>query len=484
MSSSLKRQTISALLWDLLGTFSTQGVSFIVSIFLARLLSPEDFGLVGMALVFIGISQILSDLGFRAALIQRTDNDQIAYSSVFYLNVGIGLFLCLVFQLAATPIAQFYERPEIEPIVRYLSFGLPVSAFAFVQTTLLQKRLQLKTLSLIIVISSGISGVFGILLAFTNYGVYALVAQNLAATLSMTLLLWLWNDWRPKLIFSFAHIRSLLGFSQYVFFSQATYKIIQQLDTLLIGKLFSPTTLGFYTRADSLNQLIVRYTSHSINKVFLPVLSQLQHDLDRFKSIFLKVIEAVACFTFLLSGILLFSSEAIFIQLFGEKWRPSIYIFQILMLRVINYPINSIAINAFLALGQAKQIFWHGNVHKIIRISTYLFAFFFGFEIFLYSIVCASYLGTLYYNLVVAQLLKIKLQKLLYSIYSFVLLAAIAVFFAWWIGYGVNDLFLKTILAVGIFSIMYVLLSIFSHPNLLQNLSFFNIQAKDKTSSN
>src|ERR1051325_11176525 len=181
--AELKRKAQRAIIWDLAGTFSQHGIGFIISIFLARILNPTQFGLVGMALVIINLLQIFSDLGFASALIQNKNNTSLTYSSVFYINVGFGIFLVLLFQLAAPLIGNFYHNDKVTDIIRWLSLSVFISSLNIVQRTILARNINFKTLTIRQIISQCIGGIIGIYLAFMKWGAYALVAQNLIATL-------------------------------------------------------------------------------------------------------------------------------------------------------------------------------------------------------------------------------------------------------------------------------------------------------------
>jgi O-antigen/teichoic acid export membrane protein len=468
--SSLKNKSIKALAWDFLGTFSTQGVTFIISIFLARILSPEDFGIIGMSLVFIGISEIFTDVGFTSALIQAKENKSISYSSVFWLNLFLSFCIFLLFQLLAPIIASFYEEPIIERLVRLLAWGIPLGALNKVQTARLKRDLKFKELSLRTFLAGVISGIIGLVAAFQDYGVYALVAQTLSAAVITTIVLWKVSDWRPKFEFSKFELSKLFNFSKYVFFGQMLGQVISKLDTLVIGKVFSAATLGFFSRAQSLNALVVRYSSRIINNVFFPVLSKLQDDLKRFSEVYLRVVTLTSFVSFFLSGILILAGEALIITLFGEKWAPSVFIFNILMLRLFNYPINAIIISSFLALGKSKENFWHGNIRKVMRLLTIVVAIFFEFNWFLYSLVIVSYIVTIYNNVIISRAIKAGFWRQIVSIYKFgllffALLAVLCLFLP-----RTENLILNAIISCTLFSLSYLSLSLLLDKKLFTEI--------------
>lgn len=419
MSDNLAARSFRALSWDLLGSIGQQGVNFIISLFLARLLAPEAFGIVGMALVFISLFQVFADFGLASALIQCEQPTTLMYSSVFWLNLGVGILLCLVFQVVAPFIGKFYENDAVTLLIRYLAFGFIISALQGVQAIILTRNLDFKALSIRHLIAAAVSGFLGVGMAFQGYGVYALVVQQLSAGFIGALLLWWASKWLPRWEFSWQAIRTLMSFSAYIFFSQFLNVLLTRLDVLLIGKLFSPSTLGYYSRAESLNHLVVRYSSNSISKVFFPVLSRIQNQPNEFRILFLKILEAVAFIVFMLSGLLFITGEFLILLLFGEKWQPSVIIFQILILKVFNYPINSVLISSFLALGKARENFWYGLVRKLFQLIPLSVAYFYGFEAFLYALVVISYVATVFNSSITSYANKIPFIKQLMTIYSF-----------------------------------------------------------------
>lgn len=392
--SSLKKRSATAFAWDMGGTIMRQGSGFIISIFLARLLEPAEFGLVGMAMVFISISQVFIDVGFASALIQNKDNTNLTYSSVFYLNMGAGLVLTAAFYFAAPWVGWFYDSPEITELVRWLSLIFIFNSLNQVQGAILQKNLNFKVLTVRSLIASVVGGSLGVIFAFQGYGVYALVIQQLSSALLGTILLWSTSGWKPDFKFSIIELRKLSAFSTFVFFDRFISTIFQRLDIILIGKVFSPASLGFYTRAVSLKDQVTKYSSSSLTKVFYPVLSGLQDDHKEFSRIYFKVVSFIAFVSYGLTGILYILGADIIIGLFGEKWEPSISIFQVLILSVCNYPLSSIMVNAFMSKGKSKENFAIGIFRKSVRVIPLLIAYFYGIFEFTVAVVTVSYFLT------------------------------------------------------------------------------------------
>ena len=477
--SSLRNKSLFALFWESVGKLSTHGVTFIISIVLARLLTPTEFGLIGIALALINISQSLFDIGFKTALIQNKDNDAITYSSVFILNIFLGLLVFSAFQLIATPLAIFFEQSELDSVIKWLSIGLIFNSFNLVQVAILTRHLKFKELNIRIFIAGLTSGLIAVFLAFKGFGVYALVFQNVFSQLIGTIIIWQLSDWRPNWSFKWMSIKQLSSFSVYYFLSQIGHQLILNSTILIVGKLFSPITLGFYSRANSLRSLVINYSSGTLGTVFFPILSQLQNNLSRFQQVYLKVISFTSFLSFFLSGLLIVSAEVLILILFGEKWRPTIVIFQTIMFALFNYPINSIIVNSFLALGKAKENFWYGNVRKLLRIIPIIVAYYYGFESFLISMVVISMIGTIFNNIISAKVNKINLwtQTLAIYRYGFAFVISMAVI------YLVNlftsfNLYLMTFLNLLIFSCFYFVVVFLVDKQIFKEIKELNRKRK------
>lgn len=391
---SLKNQSAKALGWDLGGTLAKSLSGFVISIFLARLLTPEEFGLVGMAMVFITVSQVFIDVGFASALIQNQRTTNLSYSSVFWLNIFLGALLTLLFYFVAPYIGEFYNNQEVTNLVKWLSLIFVFNSFSIVQSALLKKKLDFKVLSMSNMLAGVIGGIIGVIFAFLDYGVYSLVVQNIVTAVLITFFLWSAADWKPDFKFSIIELKKLAGFSSFVFFDRFASSIFQRLDILVIGKVLSPATLGFYTRAVSLKGQVTTYSSSSIAKVFFPVLSTLQGDEKEFSRIYFKVISLVSVISFGLTGILYGLGQDIIITLFGDKWMPSVAIFQILIISACNYPLNSMMVNAFMSKGRSKENFYIGLFRKAVRVIPLYLAYAYGIIAFAIGVVVVSYFLT------------------------------------------------------------------------------------------
>jgi O-antigen/teichoic acid export membrane protein len=389
--TTLKDRSAKAFAWNIAGTFLKQGSGFIISIFLLRLLEPAEFGLVGMAMVFITVSQVFMDVGFSSALIQNKDNTNLTYSSIFYLNVVAGLVLTAIFYFSAPLIGDFYDIPGIASLTRWLSLIFVFNSLNLVQTAILTRELNFKVLTLRNIIATAVGGALGVICAFQGFGAYSLVVQQISIAILSTFFLWSTSKWKPDFKFSMVEVKKLTGFSAFVFFDRFTTSVFQQLDKLLIGKVFSPAVLGFYSQAGNLRDQVINYTSGTLLSVFYPVLSTIKDDHEEFKRIYFKVISVVAFVSYGLTGLLYIMGGDVIIILFGQKWEPSIQIFQILILAVCVFPINGMMINAFMSKGKSKENFYLGLLRKAIKIVPLVIAYYHGIFAFTIAMVIVDY---------------------------------------------------------------------------------------------
>ena len=391
--STLKQQGTKAFIWDFFGKMATHGMSFIVSIFLARLLEPSDFGLIAMIMVIVGIAGVFTDVGLGDALIQRRRVHVIHYSSVFYFNVFIGFLLTVFTYLSAQWISEFYDNTDLILLSKVMSFLFIINAFSSVQITRLRKELDYALLTKIGFISSLFSGVLGIALAFLGAGVWSLVVQTLSMGIIYNLLLWTKSKWKPSLEFSWKALTQLWGFGFRMFLSGMLDAVFVRIDFLIIGKLFPPAILGFFQRAKSLNNMVVQYSSGSLMVVLFPVLSRVQNDLPRFQNIVIKSLGIISFVVFLLLGIFYLTSGELIVLLFGEKWLPSVDFFKILILSGFGYPVSALLVNVLSSRGNSKAFLKLEIYKKTIAAVNLVVLYYFGIDTFLYGLIIQVTLG-------------------------------------------------------------------------------------------
>jgi O-antigen/teichoic acid export membrane protein len=421
---NLKEKAKAAFIWDFFGKIARSGMGFIVSIFLARLLEPSEFGLIAMVMVIIGIARIFTDIGLGGALIQRRRLLPIHYTSVFYFNIFIASILSAITYFSASQIADFYNNADLVPLAEVMSFSFIISSFSSVQNVKLRKELNYGLLNKINLVSAFISGVIGVSLAFYGAGVWSLVAQSLSQGMIYNVLIWNAAHWKPSLQFSFKALFLLWGFGFRMFLTGLIDNVFTQLDYMVIGKLFDAAHLGFYQRAKSLNLFVIKYSSESLMSILFPVLSKVQNNLPRFQQIVIKGFGVINFATFLLLGGLYLVSEELIVLLFGVKWLPSVYIFKILVLSGFVRPVGALLMNILMSRGKSKTVLRMAIYKVLVAAVNFLVLYIWGMDAFLYGLIIVG-LWDLFLNIVFASR-EIKLSFMMFA-KPFIVQSAIAI---------------------------------------------------------
>ncbi|MEL7250854.1 MAG: lipopolysaccharide biosynthesis protein [Bacteroidota bacterium] len=395
MSDSLGNKSRKGLAWDLVGVFFRQVGILVVTVILARLLTPEEFGIVGMAMVFVSITQVFITVGFTDGIIQKKGISNLELSSVFYVNFTISAVLAAVIYLSATAIGNFYDEPEVTAVLQYLAVIPVFAGLGRVHSAILTKRMDFKALTVRDIIATILGGIVGVVAAFQGQGVYALVWQQIVVAVAGTILLWIGSGWLPQWRFSFEKIRSLLSFSAYVFFDQVLRQVFAKIDTLFIGKVFSAATLGFYSRAESLNAQVSNYTSTSLRKIIFPALSSIQDDDERFEKIYFKVLKMAVFVSVISAAVLFFLAQEIILLLLGDQWQASVILFQIMVFRLLSAPLGPLMGKAMLAKGYSKEKFRISQLQRLIMLTPLPIGYYYGVEAFTITLVVAKFAGVL-----------------------------------------------------------------------------------------
>jgi len=376
--TTLHLKTTSAAKWSTLDVFMRQGVQFVVSIVLARILAPEDFGVMAMLAMFIGLAGVFIDSGFSSALIQRQNVTHTDESTVFFFNLGMGAISAFLLCAAAPWIAAFYNHPELEDLTYAMAFNLFVSAFGSIHNTLLSKEMDFKTMAKVGVVSSVIAGALAIYMASRSYGVWSLAGYAVVTGIVTVLLLWLWHPWRPAWTFSFASLRSFFNFGGYEMAATLTDVFSTNLYLIMIGKLYSARDVGFYDRAQRTQKLPITLMMGIINRVAYSVFATVSEDKARLVR-GLRQAQAVSMFVNLpvLVGVIILA-EPLVLTLFGSQWLPCVPILQVLGLGGLLWPLHVLNLNILKAQGRADLFFWITMLKKLFTISLTVVASYYG----------------------------------------------------------------------------------------------------------
>ncbi len=375
---NLKQKTINGVIWSAIERFSNQIIQFIVQIIIARLLFPSDYGMIGMLAIFMAVAQTFTDGGFGNALIQKKDRNNTDYSTVFYFNITVGIILSIIFFFSSGLIANFYKMPKLELIIQVMSINLIILSFQVVHKAILTINIDFKTQAKASLSSVIIAGIIGITMAYTGFGVWALVAQFTAINIIQTILLWYFEKWRPIRVFSKQSFKRLFNFGSKILAANLLHTIYLNLYTLVIGKRFSATDLGYYSRADQFAQFPSSNITGILWRVTYPIMSSIQNEDEKLKNVYRQYIRLSAFIVFPLMVGLAAIAEPFIIFILTEKWRGVIPILQIISICYMFYPLNAINQNLMQVKGRSDLFLRLEIVKKIIGIALLFISLPFG----------------------------------------------------------------------------------------------------------
>ncbi len=388
-----KKSTITNLLWRFAERCGAQAVSFLVSIILARLLAPEAYGTIALAMVFINILQVFVDSGMGTALIQKKDADDLDFSSVFYFNIAACLVLYAGLFLAAPSIAQFYGDPALTALVRALSLTVVVSGVRNIQQSYVSRHLLFKRFFFSTIGSTLASAVVGIAMAYAGFGVWALVGQSLSNVVTGTIILWATVPWRPRRMFSWQRLKALLSFGWKLLVSSLLDTGYNNLRSLIIGKLYSSADLAYYNQGDKLPNLVITNINASIDSVLLPTMANEQDDHARVRSMTRRAIKTSTYVMAPLMMGLAACAEPLIRLILTEKWLPCVPFLRIFCITYMFYPIHTANLNAIKALGRSDLFLKLEIVKKIVGLTILLCTMWHGVMAMAYSLLLSSVLS-------------------------------------------------------------------------------------------
>ena len=368
MTKSLKQQVVSGIIWDGFQKFGTMAITFVSNIILARLLMPEDFGTLGLIMVFIAISNAFVDSGFTDALIQKGNPTDEDYSSVFYFNLVISLlFYCLIF-ISSPYFSKFFHAPLLTNTLKVTGTILIFNAISIIQLTQLRVKLQFKKRSQYNIIATLIGTALGIILAFYDYGVWSLVYRTLATSLILCIIVWTRSKWIPILHFSFQRVKALFNFGGFMFLSTLIEYVYSNLQPIIIGKFFTIGQLGYFTQARKLEEIPSNTLTGIISSVTFPVYSKIKDDNEKLKRGAKSSLKTLSFLAIPLMTWMILLSHPLVILLFGEKWEESYKFLQILCIAGIFRIPSGINMNVIASTGRSKSFMFIQLMKRIFGI--------------------------------------------------------------------------------------------------------------------
>lgn len=434
-------------------------ISFGISVVLTRLLSPSEFGVMGMAMAIIVIAHIFLDLGFNRAIIQHKEVSSLQYSTIFYLNLAIAGLLTMVCYLLAYPLSIFYHQQLIMPVFRVLSLVFLINGINLVPSAILYKRLQFKLNSILNIVSSCIGGTVGIIMAYKGYGVYSLVAQSMITSLIIMITNFIYAKWLPSILFSLSSIKPLWSYGSRMFASGLLDNVYVRLDVFIIGRIFTVSTLGFYTRAQSMDNFVRQLSVNSIMGALFPYIAKHQDDRHFLRDLYQRYLHIISFVSIALSGTLFLVAKYLFLILFTPKWLYSADLFKLMSVIGFAWPVSSLMCNIISGVGNSRAFLQLEVYKKLLFLPVYFFGFLFGLKGFLYFFIVANFVSVALNAVFVTREIAISVWHQLKIIGSYFAIAVIATLAITLLSSVINNqnVYLNLVLMALSFNLIYFL---------------------------
>ena len=354
---TLKQKAASGMVWTALQRYSKLFIQFISGIILARLLTPYDYGCIGMLSIFMVLAEAFIDGGFGSALIQKKNPTQVDYSTIFYWNIGMAFVMYAILYVCAPAISRFYNIPVLSSVLRVQGVVLFIYALNIIQRNQLRKKLNFKVLSIIAITTSLIALFVTVFMAYKGFGVWALVAQNIIGAAIPALFFWFYIKWRPIFAFSWKSFKELFGFGFYMFLTHLINSFSSKVQGLLIGKVYNPSTMGYYSKAEGTEKLASHAVSGIMTQVTYPLYAEVQDNKVVLGNMIKRLTMTLAYVTFPLMFILLLCAKPLFVLLYSDRWINSVPYFQVLCFAGLAGCLQAVNLQAISAIGKSKTMF-------------------------------------------------------------------------------------------------------------------------------
>jgi len=366
--SNLKQKSIDGVIWTLTEKVFLQLIKLVLGVILARLLTPSDYGLVGMITIFISLSLVFIDSGFGLAYIQKQDTNEKDASTIFYFNLIVSILFYFLLWFTAPLIADFYNESQLIKMIRVMSIVLVINSFGMIQLTKLKKDVNFKKKTILLLVTTLISSTAGIIAALNDYGVWSLVIQTISKASILTIGLWIFHKWRPKLYFNFKSLKSMFSFSSWALLMGLISSFFENIYYVVIGKFFPAAQLGFYTKAKQFQQIVVRTTSNAVGSVAFPVFSKIQEEKEKLKNAVQKFIKHTMFFVVPFVAIFFVIAKPFFLILLTEKWSFMVPYFQLLLIAGLFYPMQMVNVQVLSAIGKMKLNFSLSMIKNTLKV--------------------------------------------------------------------------------------------------------------------
>lgn len=470
MAESLQKKTLSGVIWSFTENFMLQIIQFVIGIFMARILTPGDYGMVGMLSIFMAVSQSLINSGFSNALTRKIDRTEVDFSTVFYFNIVVGILLYLIIFFSAPLIADFYHTPLLSDLAKVVALPLIFNSLCIVQQARLTIKMDFKIQAKISVISSIVTGISGLVMAYSGFGVWTLAYSAVVGAVVRCVLMWFLTHWQPRWVYSWQSFRELFSFGSKLLASGLIDTIYSNIYPIIIGRLFSAKDLGYYSRGYAYAALPSTTVTGLLARVTFPLLCEIQNDNERLSRIYRQLLRLSAFVVFpIMLGVAVLSHPVI-VTMITSKWEPCVPYLQILCLALMWYPIHALNLNLLQVKGRSDLFLRLEIIKKIVGLSIIFVTYPFGVLVMCIGSVCASLLSLVINTYYTGKLINVgfwmQMRDLLPTIFYAVTMALLV--------YGVSTIvetyWLKIIVGTVVGIIYYPLIAYITHSSELNYL--------------
>ena len=443
------------MVWTMISKYSHMVISFVSGIILARLLTPHDYGCIGMLTIFMVLAEAFIDGGFGSALIQKKNPTQEDYSTIFFWNMAVAAILYSILYFSAPAIARYYHIPLLSSVLRVQALILFIYAFNVVQKNQLRKDLNFKVIAIVSIGTSVIALCVTIIMAYKGFGVWALVTQNIIVAAIPALVFWFFLKWRPQFVFSLKSFKELFGFGFYMLLATLLQRFSSQIQGLLIGRVYSSSTMGYYSKALSTESLASHSISSVISSVTYPLYAQIQDDKAALINVIKRVTMTISYVSFPIMFILLLLAKPLFVLLYSDRWLDSVPYFQVLCLAGLAVCLQSVNLQTISAIGKSKVMFSWSVVKSVNRIVFVVGGLaLFGMKGLLCGVVVTNWVSLLINMCLVSKHIGYKLKEQIFNLLPILIVSALAA----GISYGVGSLLHLGLYADGIVKLLVYLM--------------------------
>ncbi len=456
---SLLPQVLKGVIWTSIGRFYILAFEFFIGIVLARLLDPSDFGLLGMLTIVITISDLLVNSGLSQSLVRQKDVTNDDYSTIFYFNLGVGVIVFFTVFSTAAWVSAFFKEPQLESLLKILALGIIINSLSFIQRTINLRNLNFQLQSKGAILSVTVSGIISLCMAATGWGVWSLVAKILFRDSISAIYFWVTNKWTPAKVFIKSSFIKNFKFGSNLLVSGLIGTFFNNLYLVLIGRIFSAVTLGFYNRAELFKNLASQNIESIITTVVFPVLSKIQHDKVQFLAVFQRLLRVACMIVFFMMFQLMSNSSDFIYLLIGEKWLPAAGFLTLLCGIGIMHPLNSITINTINVLGRSDIYLKTQFVFQLLTFPALFVGYFWGISYMIVAMIANTVIMYIIYTNSLAKLLGFSIKDAFLNILPIFLLTSVVLWANVIVGWGLTDPVVRIFTKITVSTLAFITLS-------------------------